>query len=158
MLFDKTEIFVVVDRSFIHTDRKTPFLELLGMRSVSFDLISSRMESINIGGIVFLIIRMRIGQRFLRFSFLSFNSIFTYLSILNIYIISFFFYLYLHQPSFKVKKRMNIFNFKITSSPIYSTVTMYMFLNYYDSKNLFRFFSVTLIGFAIPDQSILSYE
>lgn len=53
MLFDKTEIFVVVDRSFIHTDRKTPFLELLGMRSVSFDLISSRMESINIGGIFF---------------------------------------------------------------------------------------------------------
>lgn len=53
MLFDKTEIFVVVDRSFIHTDRKTPFLELLAMRSVSFDLISSRMESINIGGIFF---------------------------------------------------------------------------------------------------------
>lgn len=51
--FDKTEILVVVDRSFIHTDRKTPFLELLGMRSVSFDLISSRMESINIGGIFF---------------------------------------------------------------------------------------------------------
>ena len=51
MLFDKTEIFLVVDRSFIHTDRKTPFLELLAMRSVSFDLISSRMESINIGGI-----------------------------------------------------------------------------------------------------------
>ena len=53
MLFDKTEIFVVVDRSFIHTDPKTPFLELLAMRSVSFDLISSRMESINIGGIFF---------------------------------------------------------------------------------------------------------
>ena len=53
MLFDKTEIFVAADRSFIHTDRKTPFLELLAMRSVSFDLISSRMESINIGGIFF---------------------------------------------------------------------------------------------------------
>lgn len=53
MLFDKTEIFVVVDRSFIHTDRKTPLLELLAMRSVSFDLISGRMESINIGGIFF---------------------------------------------------------------------------------------------------------
>lgn len=51
MLFDKTEIFVVVDRSFIHTDRKTPFPELLAMGSVSFDLRSSRMESINIGGI-----------------------------------------------------------------------------------------------------------
>ena len=61
MLFDKTEIFVVVDRSFIHTVRKNTFLELLGM-SVSFDLISRRMESINIGGIFFfVIIRMRIG-------------------------------------------------------------------------------------------------
>lgn len=49
------------------------------------------------------------------------------------------------------KKKMNIFNIEITSSPIYSTVTMYMFLIHYDSKNLFRFFSVTLIGFVIPD-------
>lgn len=69
MLFDKTEIFVVVDRGFIYTDRlihfivnawtmtkskkNTPFLELLGMRSVSFALIFSRMESINIGGIFY---------------------------------------------------------------------------------------------------------
>ena len=46
---------------------------------------------------------------------------------------------------------MNIFNIKITPSHIYSTVTMYMLLIHYDSKNLFRFFSVTLIGFAIHD-------
>ena len=52
MLIDKTVIFDVEDRSFTHTDRKTTFLELLGM-SVSFDLISRRMESINIGGIFF---------------------------------------------------------------------------------------------------------
>ena len=31
--------------------KNTPFPELLGMRSVSFVLIFSRMESINIGGI-----------------------------------------------------------------------------------------------------------
>ena len=46
---------------------------------------------------------------------------------------------------------MNIFNIENTSSPIYSTVTMYLFLILYDSKNLFRFFSVTLTGFAIHD-------